>query len=256
MVEERRANSSPIAQLMVRRMRRSGHKAGSGSPACWRRLRHSGGRRCAVRRQAQQRAGDRRRRRHRLRPDSPLLQRRRRNTDGSCRQQDDVGSCSAAGRYAAVLPLGDIQYDEDGTLRRLPGSSYDPTWGRFQAITRPVLGNHEYDDTPARPATSTTSTGSASPTGRPAPRGAGLVQLRPRRLAPDRAQLQLRHRSALRPAARARSRWLRARPRRHRDRCTLAYWHHPRFSSGAARAHDPASTPSGALSTGAAPTSC
>lgn len=42
----------------------------------------------------------------------------------------------------AVLPLGDNAYS-DGALadyRR----NYDPTWGRFKAITRPIPGNHEY----------------------------------------------------------------------------------------------------------------
>ena len=42
----------------------------------------------------------------------------------------------------AVLPLGDEQY-ETGTLDGFSGS-YDPTWGQFKAITKPVPGNHEY----------------------------------------------------------------------------------------------------------------
>lgn len=42
-----------------------------------------------------------------------------------------------------VAPLGDVQY-EHATAEELAGS-YDPTWGRFKAITRPVPGNHEYE---------------------------------------------------------------------------------------------------------------
>jgi hypothetical protein len=42
----------------------------------------------------------------------------------------------------AVLVLGDQQY-EDGTLADYL-QSYDPTWGRFKAITYPVPGNHDY----------------------------------------------------------------------------------------------------------------
>ena len=42
----------------------------------------------------------------------------------------------------AVLTLGDTQY-EDGTLAQFQGS-YDPTWGRVKSITRPAIGNHEY----------------------------------------------------------------------------------------------------------------
>ena len=48
---------------------------------------------------------------------------------------------------SAVLPLGDNQYD-NGTLAEF-AASYDPTWGRFKAITHPVPGNHEYGTTGA-----------------------------------------------------------------------------------------------------------
>ena len=43
---------------------------------------------------------------------------------------------------AAVLPLGDEQYD-NGTLSEFNGS-YAPTWGQYLAISHPVPGNHEY----------------------------------------------------------------------------------------------------------------
>ena len=43
---------------------------------------------------------------------------------------------------AAVLPLGDLQY-EDGAYTRFVGS-YDPSWGRVNAVSRPVPGNHDY----------------------------------------------------------------------------------------------------------------
>jgi hypothetical protein len=51
---------------------------------------------------------------------------------------------------AAVLPLGDTQYDvgayEYYLTGRGPGTGtgYDPTWGRVKSITRPAVGNHEY----------------------------------------------------------------------------------------------------------------
>ena len=60
---------------------------------------------------------------------------------------------------------------------------------------------------------------------------AGVVQLPARQLARDRSELELRARSAAGRAA-PEWRWLRAEPRTHANRCTLAYWHHPRFSSG------------------------
>ena len=42
----------------------------------------------------------------------------------------------------AVLALGDTQYQR-ATLQGYR-SSYGPTWGRFRSITHPVIGNHEY----------------------------------------------------------------------------------------------------------------
>ena len=41
-----------------------------------------------------------------------------------------------------MLTLGDHQYN-DGSPSQFT-ASYDPTWGRLKAITRPVLGNHEF----------------------------------------------------------------------------------------------------------------
>ncbi len=46
------------------------------------------------------------------------------------------------GRLAVVAPLGDNTY-ENGALDKYD-SSYDPTWGRLKDITRPAVGNHEY----------------------------------------------------------------------------------------------------------------
>jgi hypothetical protein len=43
----------------------------------------------------------------------------------------------------AVAVLGDIQY-EHGELANFQ-SVYDPTWGRFKSITHPAAGNHEYE---------------------------------------------------------------------------------------------------------------
>jgi hypothetical protein len=45
-------------------------------------------------------------------------------------------------RPQVVLALGDTQY-EAGTPSDFE-ASYDPTWGRFKQITRPIIGNHEY----------------------------------------------------------------------------------------------------------------
>ena len=49
---------------------------------------------------------------------------------------------------SAVLPLGDIQY-ENGTLEKFL-QSFEPSWGRLKGIMRPVPGNHEYRDPGAK----------------------------------------------------------------------------------------------------------
>lgn len=43
----------------------------------------------------------------------------------------------------AVLALGDTAY-ESGTPQEFM-DNYDPTWGEFKEITRPIPGNHEYE---------------------------------------------------------------------------------------------------------------
>jgi acid phosphatase type 7 len=45
-------------------------------------------------------------------------------------------------RVDRILALGDLQY-ENGDLAKFQ-SSYDRTWGAFKDITEPVVGNHEY----------------------------------------------------------------------------------------------------------------
>src|SRR3954471_6192012 len=59
---------------------------------------------------------------------------------GFCRQRATSDVMVGAG-LAAVLPLGDIQYDSASATDL--NLVYDPTWGRIKAISRPVLGNHE-----------------------------------------------------------------------------------------------------------------
>jgi hypothetical protein len=72
---------------------------------------------------------------------------------GDCHQAataDLIGQ----GSYDRVLPLGDLQY-ECGDLTSF-NTSYDPTWGRFDAKTEPAIGNHEVQST------STTDSGCSS----------------------------------------------------------------------------------------------
>lgn len=67
-------------------------------------------------------------------------------TATTCRQADTAKLAAAFGPQY-VLTLGDQQYD-DGDLSDFEGS-YSRTWGRFQSITKPVPGNHEYHSSDA-----------------------------------------------------------------------------------------------------------
>jgi acid phosphatase type 7 len=62
-------------------------------------------------------------------------------TSTTCRQADTARLVGEF-RPRFVLPLGDLQYD-DGDLKDFE-LSYAKTWGRFEPITRPVPGNHDY----------------------------------------------------------------------------------------------------------------
>lgn len=111
----------------------------------------------------------------------------------------------------AVLTLGDNQY-ESGAIRDFR-RSFGPTWGRLPGTTHPVPGNH--DD----------SQGYFRFFGRSAhpPRGYYTYRIGDWRL----FALNSENRSH------RQTRWLRGWLRRDTHRCELAYWHEPRWSSGA-----------------------
>ncbi|HXF36787.1 MAG TPA: metallophosphoesterase [Actinomycetota bacterium] len=117
----------------------------------------------------------------------------------------------------AVLTLGDNQYP-DGEYRDFL-ASYDPTWGRFLRITRPTPGNHDYH----------------------VPGAAGYYRYFGRRAHRSRGgyysfDLGRWHFLALNSGRGGISReqlaWVRRNLERDDHRCELAYWHHPRWSSG------------------------
>jgi serine/threonine-protein kinase len=57
-------------------------------------------------------------------------------------QYDDTADLIHPGELAAVLALGDNQYDNGDYEDYL--AYYDTEWGRAKSITKPVPGNHEY----------------------------------------------------------------------------------------------------------------
>jgi acid phosphatase type 7 len=148
-------------------------------------------------------------------------------TSSRCRQKSTSDLLVNAG-LAAVLPLGDIQYECGGYSAFL--AAYDPTWGRVKAITRPAIGNHEVH----------TSGGSGCAAG-----AAGYFRyFGPAAGDPSKGyysyDLGAWHLIALNSncsfvscgSSSAQAQWLRQDLAAHPTRCTLAYAHHPRFTSG------------------------
>jgi calcineurin-like phosphoesterase family protein len=145
----------------------------------------------------------------------------------------DISFCSNAGDSATaalldripgtVFTTGDNVY-MTGSEPEF-NSCYHPTWGRHKARTRPALGNHEYYQTPA-PYFAYFGSAAGPPGGyysydlgswhivvlnSTCPKIAGGC-------APGSPQ----------------ERWLRADLAASTQPCTLAYWHHPRFTSSSA----------------------
>jgi acid phosphatase type 7 len=119
---------------------------------------------------------------------------------------------------AAVLTLGDHTYPV-GLLSEFT-SCYDQTWGQFKGRTYPSPGNHEYY-TP-RAVGYFSYFGNAAGPGRAGYYSFNLgtwhvVSLNSY-LKPEQHQAQLA--------------WLKADLAQSHARCTLAFWHHPRYSSG------------------------
>jgi len=120
-------------------------------------------------------------------------------------------------RPTAVLPLGDLQY-ENGTPAAFK-TVFGATWGKYRSIMYPAIGNHEY------------LTGGAA--GYFAYFG-GLASYYSYNLG-DWHMVSLNsecsHVGGCQ-AGSAQEKWLRADLAAHNTLCTLVYWHEPRFSSG------------------------
>ncbi|HEY3279468.1 MAG TPA: metallophosphoesterase [Gemmatimonadales bacterium] len=139
----------------------------------------------------------------------------------------DIGDCGNAARTTAALldsipgtvfTAGDNAYGS-GTADQY-ASCYDPTWGRHKARTRPTLGNHDYRTDRGAP-TYQYFGALAGDSGR----GYYSYDLAGWHIIALNSNLDLKPGSA-------EERWLRADLAAHPARCTLAYWHHPLFSSG------------------------
>ena len=143
----------------------------------------------------------------------------------------DIGLCGSPGPAqtarlldnigGTVFTLGDNAY-LSGTAREFR-DCYDPTWGRHKSRTRPVPGNHEYETPGAAPYFDYFGPNAGPP-------GLGYYSF----------DIGAWHAIALNsnppqvPVGinSAQGAWLRADLAANSSRCTLAYWHHPLFTSG------------------------
>jgi len=142
-------------------------------------------------------------------------------TATACRMKA-TSDLALAGGYDAVLLLGDNQY-LDGSLAKYQ-LVFGPTWGRLGSLLRPAPGNHEYETPGAAGYFDYFGAAAGKRTEGWYSYELGtwhVVVLNSNCAAiggcgPGSSQL----------------RWLAADLAAHPRACTLAYWHHPRFSSG------------------------
>jgi hypothetical protein len=135
-------------------------------------------------------------------------------------QGDEATAALVAAREGTVAALGDTVY-ESGTPAEY-ASCYAPSWGRFKDRTRPAPGNHEYSTRNA-----VGYFGYFGAAAGPAGQGWYSYDLGEWHIVVLNSNCGVGC-----AAASPQGRWLRADLARHPARCTLAYWHHPRFSSG------------------------
>ena len=163
----------------------------------------------------------------------PASPNRRDKNEGTCLDKE-TSDLLVTRELQAVLALGDLQY-ERGTLAAFR-STYDKTWGRVKGNTYPAVGNHEYE-TPNAEGYFDYFNGPGRATGRAGRRGEGWYSF----------DVGSWHLVALNsicdevggcgPGSRQLA-WLQADLAAHPAQCTLAYWHHPRFSSGVPGSND------------------
>jgi acid phosphatase type 7 len=148
------------------------------------------------------------------------------DTHDAC-QQLATANLTAGQQPSAVAVLGDNQY-ESGLLSEYDGAgAYNSTWGQFNPIVYPTPGNHEY-------AASSSASGYFTYFGARAPSAYYSYELGSWHIVSlnsnctDLACLN----SPGGKASSAEVSWLRSDLAVHPNQCILAYWHHPRFSSG------------------------
>jgi hypothetical protein len=128
----------------------------------------------------------------------------------------------------SVLALGDLQY-ENGELASFR-SAYDASYGRVKAKTRPVPGNHEYNTAGALGYFTYFGALAGDPATGYSSFDVGTTW--------HVVALNSNCAAVACAAGSAQDQWLRADLAASTRACTIAFWHHPRFSSSASHGND------------------
>ncbi|MBQ0978822.1 DNRLRE domain-containing protein [Micromonospora sp. M61] len=128
-----------------------------------------------------------------------------------------------------VFTTGDNVYDS-GTASQF-SSYYEPTWGRHKTRTRPSPGNHDYNTSGATGYYNYFGT-SAGPSGR----GYYSFDLGNWHIVSLNSNISM-------SAGSTQEQWLRADLAANSKPCTLAYWHHPLFTSSSNHAPSTSTRP-------------
>ena len=144
-------------------------------------------------------------------------------SSSSCRQKYTSDLLVNAG-LAQIITLGDNQYEDNVYSKYL--QSFDPSWGRVKSLIRPGIGNHEYLDPAGSAAGYFQYFGSAA--GDPS-KGYYSFDVGSWHLIALNSNCSEAGGCG---AGSPEETWLKADLAAHPTTCTLAYWHHPRWSSG------------------------
>lgn len=150
-------------------------------------------------------------------------------TQSAC-QQTATSDLVVDPKYSKILVLGDTQYDSGGYFDFM--ESFDLSWGRVKQKIAPAVGNHEYNSHGALGYWDYFN-GFGQNDGPAGPRSLGYYSFDVGNwhlIALNSECSHLGHKGCTDGSTQ--ERWLAADLASHRNQCTLAYWHKPRFSSG------------------------
>jgi acid phosphatase type 7 len=149
-------------------------------------------------------------------------------SSGAACKQMETSNLLVQMNPAAVLALGDIQYEE-ATLTDF-NNFYNPSWGRMKSVTYPAVGNHEYLTTNASGYFDYYN-GVGNQTGRAGDRSKGYYAFDVGAWRLYSLNSNCSRAGGCGPGS-PQETWLRQDLAANPKSCVLAFWHHPLWTSG------------------------